>query len=81
MHDQTSTHPGVHTRNRDERARGAAPAVLDVHLRAPDVELRALERARDVQRDLFYAHQVLSAWQACGDRERHLLFACPFIYE
>ena len=70
------THAGVDTRDRHERARRAAAAVDDVDLRAADVELGAAVRARDVQRDLLHADEVLSTRQGLGEREGEARLGC-----
>ena len=46
------TYASVDSGDRNERARGSAATVHDVHLRARDVELGALECARCMQGNL-----------------------------
>ena len=71
-----TTHAGVDTRNRDKWARRATAAVRDVDLRAADVELGTTVRARDVQRDLLDADEVLAARQGLGEREGEARLGC-----
>lgn len=66
----------VHSRDRHKGRRGAVPAVDDVDLRTADVELRALEGRGDVQADLFYAREVLAAWEALWEGELEGLLRC-----
>ena len=71
-----TTHASVDTRNRHERARRATATVRDVDLRAADVELGTTVRARDVQRDLLDADEVLAARQGLGEREGEARLGC-----
>lgn len=65
----------ISTREADQRARSAVATVLDLDLRARDVELRTSTARRTVQADVLNAEQVLACGKGLGECEGDLLFA------
>ena len=66
----------VRARKRDQRARRPLPTPRHPNLRTRNVKLRAVERARRVQRDVLDAQEVVAWGRGCRDGDGCCGFVC-----